>query len=219
MPDGPTAPTFHVKHPPAAARSLLGDRTDDLLPYAGWLATAAIERGLLGPREGPRLWERHLLNCAAVAGAVPRAADVVDIGSGAGLPGLVWAVLRPDLQITVVDPLLRRVAFLDEVIASLRLPNVHTRRARAQDLSGVVSADVVASRAVAPLTKLADWCLPLVRPGGAMWAMKGRSAEQEMLTAMSHLQRAGAGETVLGTYGEGVLNPPARVVHVRVPSA
>lgn len=205
--------------PPATARTLLGERADDLGPYAAWLATAAIDRGLLGPREGARLWERHLLNCAAMASSLPRDAHVVDVGSGAGLPGVVWAVLRPDVRVTVVEPLLRRMNFLDEVVDDLRLPNVDTHRARAQDLAGELRGDVVASRAVAPLAKLADWCLPLLMPGGQMWAIKGQSAETEMMTAMPDLQRAGASEVVLATYGEGVLNPPARVVQVRVLTA
>lgn len=210
----------HAAPPPtASARALLGERADDLVPYAAWLATAAIDRGLLGPREGSRLWERHLLNCGAVACSLPRDAHVVDIGSGAGLPGIVWALLRPDVRVTVVEPLLRRMSFLEEVVDDLRLPNVETCRSRAQEVAGELRADVVASRAVAPLAKLADWCLPLLTPGGQMWAMKGRSAETEMMTAMLDLQRAGAAEVVLATYGEGVLNPPARVVQVRVQTA
>ena len=154
-----------------------------------------------------------------MASSLPRVAHVVDVGSGAGLPGVVWAVLRPDVRVTVVEPLLRRMNFLDEVVDDLRLANVDAHRARAQDLAGELRGDVVASRAVAPLAKLADWCLPLLMPGGQMWAIKGQSAETEMMTAMPDLQRAGASEVVLATYGEGVLNPPARVVQVRVLTA
>ncbi|MDQ3591589.1 MAG: 16S rRNA (guanine(527)-N(7))-methyltransferase RsmG [Actinomycetota bacterium] len=206
-----------MKHAPETARAVLGARADDLVGYATWLDSAGIERGLLGPREASRLWERHLLNCAVVAEAVPADADVIDVGSGAGLPGLVWAIVRPDLRVTVVEPLLRRTSFLQEVVADLGLRNVDVRRARAQDLGRTLSADVVTSRAVAPLARLADWCLPLVRPGGAMWAMKGESAARELTDALGHLQRAGAGDAYVTSYGEGSLEQPARVVHVKAP--
>ncbi len=203
----------------AGGHELVGDRADDLVPYAELLQTVGVDRGLLGPREGPRVWERHLLNCAAVAVAVPHGADVVDVGSGAGLPGLVWAILRPDLRLRLVEPMLRRTVFLDEAVALLGLPNVEVHRARAQDLPTTLAADVVVSRAVAPLERLAGWCLPLVRPGGSMWAMKGATVETELAAALPLLQRAGADSAVVATYGEGVLQEPARVVQVRVRSS
>lgn len=203
-----------MERPPRVARELLGARADDLVPYAGWLAGAGIERGLLGPREAARLWDRHLLNCAAAADALPVAGSVIDVGSGAGLPGLVWAIVRPDLAVTVVEPLLRRSAFLVEVVAGLGLGNVEVLRARAQDVASDLHADVVASRAVAPLTRLGEWCLPLVAPGGSMWAIKGQAAAAELASALPALQRAGAGDAHVSSYGEGILEQPARVVHV-----
>jgi len=205
--------------PPDAAVDLLGAAADRLVPYARLLAGPAIRRGLLGPRERDRLWERHLLNCAAVAVALPQGAEVLDIGSGAGLPGLVWALLRPDLRVTLVDPQLRRTDFLDHACAELGVRSVQVRRTRAQELAGVVEADIVAARALAPLDRLVGWCLPLVRPGGALWALKGESAAAELAAAADALQRGGAARSALSTYGDGVLEQPTRVVEVWAPRA
>jgi len=202
--------------PPPLAVALLGDRAHRLEPYARLLAGPGRLGGLLGPREVPRLWERHLLNCAAVADKLPAGRDVMDVGSGAGLPGLVWALLRPDLRLTLVEPQLRRTAFLDQVIGTLALPNVSVVRARAEDLAGRLDADLVAARAVAPLARLVGWCLPLVRPGGQLWALKGRMAADELVTARAALQRGGATDVVVATYGEGVLESPTTVVQVSV---
>ena len=149
--------------------------------YADLLATAGVERGLIGPREAPRLWERHLVNCAVVAepgGLVPAGADVIDVGSGAGLPGLVWALVRPDLRVTLLEPLLRRATFLTEAVVALGLTNVQVERGRAEECR--LRAGVVTARAVAPLDRLLRWCLPLVRPGGALLALKGSSVADEI---------------------------------------
>lgn len=148
--------------------------------YAALLASAGVERGLIGPREVPRLWERHLLNCAVLAEALPEDAAVADIGSGAGLPGVVLAVVRPDLRITLVEPLLRRSTFLQEAVDELGLAGVEVVRARAEELVGSREFDVVTSRAVAPLEKLLTWSLPLCGAAGAVVAMKGRSAAEEV---------------------------------------
>ncbi len=148
--------------------------------YAGWLADAGVVRGLIGPREVPRLWERHLLNCAVVTDAIPDGATVADIGSGAGLPGLVLALRRPDLRVTLVEPLLRRTTFLEEVVSDLGLDQVEVVRGRAEELHGTREFDVVTSRAVAPLEKLLGWCLPLCGPSGIVLAMKGSSAAEEV---------------------------------------
>ena len=144
------------------------------------LATDGVVRGLIGPREVPRLWERHLVNCALLGLGVPRGVTVADVGSGAGLPGLVLAIGRPDLRVTLVEPLLRRTTFLTEAVEHLALANVEVVRDRAEALHGQRSFDVVTSRAVAPLDRLARWCLPLVVPGGRMLAMKGSSAADEV---------------------------------------
>ncbi len=156
------------ERPTQAIESLFGDRADLADQYHSWLAEHATVRGLIGPREVPRLWDRHILNCAVLAEVVPEGASVADIGSGAGLPGIPLAIARPDVSVTLIEPLLRRTTFLDEVVADLGLTNVTVIRGRAEEKTvrkeaGLV--DVVTSRAVAPLGKLAGWSLPLVRPG------------------------------------------------------
>jgi 16S rRNA (guanine527-N7)-methyltransferase len=196
-----------------AARWDLADR------YARLLTTDGVTRGLIGPREGARVWERHLLNCAVLTTLLPDDVDVCDLGSGAGLPGLVLAIRRPDLQVTLVEPLLRRTAFLDEVVGRLGLPNVEVVRARAEDLHGRREFSAVTSRAVAPLPRLLDWSMPLVREGGAMLAMKGSSAADEVASAGAALERWGAGAVQVLTVGEDVISPPTTVIRVEATRA
>jgi 16S rRNA (guanine527-N7)-methyltransferase len=172
--------------------------------YAELLATEGVLRGLIGPREAPRLWERHLLNCAAVGTAVPPDATVCDIGSGAGLPGLVLAIARPDLRVTLVEPLLRRTTFLEEVVDDLGLDRVTVERRRAEALHGEARFDVVTSRAVAPLGRLLEWSMPLVSPAGALVAMKGSSVTEEIADAGPAVARFGASQPEILTLGEGV---------------
>lgn len=174
------------------------------------LATRGIERGLLGPREGPRLWERHVLNSAVVLPRVVHGVTVADVGSGAGLPGLVWAIARPDLNVTLIEPLLRRSIFLDEVVDELGLHNVTVTRARAEDVSQAF--DVVTARAVARLDRLGELCLPLVKPGGVLLAMKGQSADEEVSMWTEALRRAGATDIVVTAYGGDT--SPTTVVEV-----
>lgn len=159
--------------------------------YVDLLATVGRERGLIGPREAGRLWERHLINCALIAPGIPFQARLCDVGSGAGLPGLVLAICRPDLRVTLVEPLLRRSTFLSEAVGVLGLSNVEVRRDRAEQLHGRFSYDVVTSRAVAPLDRLVGWCLPLVRPGGSMLAMKGSGAAAEVEQAYDMIHKLG----------------------------
>lgn len=166
-----------------------------LAGYHDLLATAGIERGLIGPREVPRLWSRHLENCASVAdpslGLLPPSASVVDIGTGAGLPGLVWALMREDISVTLIEPLQRRVVFLLEAVADLGVRNrVHVVTGRAQDVPSV-GADVATSRALAPLPSVLRWSFPHVRPGGALLAMKGGKASQELADASSTVSEVG----------------------------
>ncbi|GAB3995233.1 hypothetical protein GCM10029992_11950 [Glycomyces albus] len=134
--------------------------------FVGLLRTAGIERGLIGPREVPRLWGRHVLNSAVIGELIGPDADVIDVGSGAGLPGIPLAVARPDLWVTLVEPMQRRVTFLEEVVDALGIANVEVLRARAEEVDPKGKSDVVVSRAVAPLGKLAQWCLPLAKVGG-----------------------------------------------------
>ena len=185
-----------------------------LAAYADLLAGAGVERGLIGPREVPRLWDRHLLNCAVVvdpeSGLVPEGAAVIDVGSGAGLPGLVWAIARPDLDIVLLEPLLRRATFLEEAVSALGLERVRVVRGRAEESK--LTAAVVTARAVAPLDRLLGWVARLVAPGGEVLALKGSSAAEEIAVA----QAAG----IAGTYeliecGVGIVEPSTTVVRIR----
>jgi 16S rRNA (guanine527-N7)-methyltransferase len=180
--------------------------------YAEVLAGRGVERGLIGPREVPRLWERHLLNCGVVAGLVPKGSEVWDVGSGAGLPGIVVAVLRPDLTMTLLEPLLRRTAFLQECVSELGLDNVTVVRGRAEDYAGSAQADVVLARAVAPMDRLATWMLPLLRPGGQLLAMKGEGAAGELASAVPTLRRLRASSWRVRRVGHEVAETPATVV-------
>lgn len=173
--------------------------------YAGLLADAGVVRGLIGPREVPRLWDRHLLNCAVLADLLPLSATVADLGSGAGLPGVVLAIARPDLRVTLVEPLLRRTTFLSEVVDELGLDRVEVVRGRAEELHGRRRFDVVTSRAVAALPKLLDWSMPLVSPEGSLIAMKGASVHDEVRDAAATLERWGCAPPVVEVLGEGVL--------------
>lgn len=189
---------------PEVVRALFpSDRLTLVERYADLLATDGVVRGLIGPREVPRIWDRHIVNCALVATALPRAAAVADIGSGAGLPGLVVALARPDVTVTLVEPLLRRTTFLEEVAAVLDLDSVVVRRGRADALHGRQAFDVVTARAVAPLDRLLTWCMPLVSPAGELVAMKGESAADEIAAATPELQRLGC-----ATPRIEVLGPP-----------
>lgn len=195
---------------PPYAVGLFSSRLPLAEEYAKILATDGAVRGLIGPREVPRLWDRHILNSAAVVPRVPEGATVADVGSGAGLPGLVWAIARPDLSMTLIEPLLRRTVFLEETVAALGLDNVTVVRARAEDVRETY--DVVTARAVAGLDKLARWCMPLVRPGGVLLALKGRTAEDEVKASAATLHRLGATAIVVATYGNGDI--PTTVVEV-----
>jgi 16S rRNA (guanine527-N7)-methyltransferase len=195
---------------PAEAGAVFGSAVGAAAEYARLLATEGTVRGLIGPREVPRLWDRHLLNSAAIAPLVPAGARVVDVGSGAGLPGIPLALARPDVTVTLLEPLARRVAFLTECVDRLGLERVMVVRGRAEEgpvrreLGG---ADVVTARAVAPLDKLAGWCLPLLRPGGRLLAMKGSTAAEELAAATPLPGAAAAVVTEVG-------NPPATVIVV-----
>lgn len=195
---------------------LFGDRLAVARRYAEHLATTGVEWGLVGPREAARVWDRHVLNCAVVADLVPPSARVVDIGSGAGLPGIPLALARPDLRVVLVEPLARRVEWLRMVLADLELP-VDVERGRAEDTAirrRWEGADVVTSRAVAPLHRLAAWCLPLVRPGGMMLAVKGMSAPAEVERDAHAVAASGGGIPRIETCGIGIVDPPSTVVVV-----
>ena len=200
----------------SAVTDPFGERLPLARRYAEHLATTGVEWGLVGPREASRVWERHVLNCAVVADLVPPAARVLDIGSGAGLPGIPLALARPDLRVVLVEPLARRVEWLRTVLADLEL-SVEVERGRAEDTPirrRWEGADVVTSRAVAPLHRLAAWCLPLVRPGGMMLAVKGVSAPAEVERDARAVAASGGGIPRIETCGVGIVDPPSTVVVV-----
>ena len=201
----------------AAAGSVFGDRLALAEAYAELLMADGVVRGLIGPREAPRIWERHLINCGVVSEMIPLGASVIDVGSGAGLPGIVLAVARPDLTITLVEPLARRTAFLSEVVTALGLDTAVTVvRGRAEDVAGgpPAAADVVTARAVAPLDRLAGWCLPLAAVGGRLLALKGSSAAEEMAEHRAAIARLGGSEPVIVVCGTDVIAPPTTVVEI-----
>jgi|HigsolmetaAR206D_1030411.scaffolds.fasta_scaffold00447_5 Predicted S-adenosylmethionine-dependent methyltransferase involved in bacterial cell division len=243
-----------------AADRLFGDRLPLAATYAELLAGPGVVRGLIGPRETPRIWDRHLLNCAALAELIPTGSSVVDVGSGAGLPGIVLAIARPDLSVTLVEPLARRAAFLVEVVGLLGLDGtVRVLRARAEEIEAhrrraarggarvrgrstrpgpvrrpatedgphgheladvddlaelSIPAEIVTARAVAPLDRLAAWCLPLAVPGGRLLAVKGATAADEAATHAAAVRRLGGSAPEVRLCGVGVVEPPTTVIEV-----
>lgn len=197
------------------AERLFGDRLELAVSFAALLAEQGPERGLIGPREVDRLWERHLINCALMVDAIdPSAATLVDVGSGAGLPGVVIAIARPELEVTLVETMQRRATWLEEVDAELGL-GLEVVRARAEDLHGRRTFDVVTARAVAALDKLVRWTLPLAAEGGSLLAMKGSSAADEIEKAQKALTKLGGVDPTITQYGVGEVEVPTTVVHVR----
>jgi 16S rRNA (guanine527-N7)-methyltransferase len=199
---------------PAAAAVVFGEALPRLEAYAALLAGPGTERGLLGPREAGRLWERHLLNCAGLSELVQDGEVVLDLGSGAGLPGLVLALQRPAVQVVLVESLQRRATFLTECVEALGLRNTLVRRARAEELAGKLEVDAVMARAVAPLERLAGWSLPLLRTGGRLLALKGEQAADELAQAGPALRRLGAVASSVVEVGSPDLSTHARVVVV-----
>lgn len=203
---------------PEAARRAFGDRVGLAERYCALLAGPGIERGLIGPREAPRLWTRHLLNSAVLSDFVPQRERVVDVGSGAGLPGVPMAIRRPDLSVDLVEPTQRRTDFLSESVRALGLDTVRVVRGRAEDAAVCAeagNADWVVARAVAPLDRLVRWCLPLLAHGGWLLALKGSSAADEVAEHRSALRKAGAGEVRVERAEAGWLDEPTWVVMVQ----
>jgi 16S rRNA (guanine527-N7)-methyltransferase len=197
--------------PPLAATAMFGPALDQAQAFARMLATRGVERGLIGPREVPRLWDRHLLNCAVVADLIDsRHRTLADIGSGAGLPGLVLAMMRPELSVTLLEPMERRCRFLSECVTELGLANASVLRGRAEET--VLQADVATARAVAPLDRLTTMAVRVVRPGGMVLAIKGRTAADELRRARPVLRRLGIRDAEVVHAGEGKVDPATTVV-------
>ncbi len=200
---------------PDTARQVFGDAAGKAEHYANLLAGVGVERGLIGPNEVPRIWERHLLNSAAVAELVPAGTcSLVDLGSGAGLPGIVLALLLPDSEVVLLEPMLRRAAFLEECVAELGLGNARVVRARAEQMAGKLAADVVTARAVAPLDRLAALAVGLLKPGGIVLAVKGAKAAAEVRDAAAGLSRLGLRDAEVLVAGSGKVDPAATVVRL-----
>jgi 16S rRNA (guanine527-N7)-methyltransferase len=189
------------------------DAAEGLRAYAALLAGDGVVRGLLGPRETARLWSRHVANCAVLEELIPEGSSVADVGSGAGLPGLPLALVRPDVHVVLVEPLLRRATFLSEAVEALGLTDrVEVLRGRGEEVS--LSVDVVTARAVAPLDRLAGWTLPLAKVGGILLALKGEGAAEEVVASQQALEKVGGGNAEVLTCGAGVVDPPTTVVRV-----
>jgi 16S rRNA (guanine527-N7)-methyltransferase len=197
---------------PPSAQEVFGPALPLAARYAALLAGPGVERGILGPREAGRLWDRHLLNCAPLAELIPPRSLIVDVGSGGGLPGVILAMLLPNAKVVLLEPMARRAAFLEECVRELGLSNAATCRLRAEEAAGDLVADVVTARAVAPLDRLVALTLPLVRPGGLVLALKGASAEREVQQARPVLRKVGVREVAVVRAGVGRVSPPPVVV-------
>jgi len=204
-----------VEHEPEAAAVLFGDRIDLAREFTHNLAQQGEERGLIGPLELPRLWSRHILNCAIVAPLL-RPGRVGDVGSGAGLPGLVLAISRPDVSFVLIEPMERRVAWLNEQVAELGLDNVVVLRARAEDARIDDPLDQVTARAVSAFRKLLPLTAPLLRDGGELVLMKGAAAAVEVEAATKEIRKYKVTDIEVLTLGEGVLTEVTRVIRARV---
>lgn len=203
-----------LEPPPPASSQVFGERRPLAIAYAELLADTGVSHGLIGPREVSRLWERHLLNCAVVEELIPHRSTVADIGSGAGLPGIPIAIARPDLDVVLVEPLLRRTTWLESTIQALGLTNVEVRRGKAELFADVLKTDVVTARAVTRLRNLGVWCAPLIRPGGRLLALKGATAEEELREDLPALQRLSFREATVSVVGDAWLAQPTTVVQL-----
>jgi 16S rRNA (guanine527-N7)-methyltransferase len=209
VPDVP--PRTPVPTAPPAAADVFGPALDGARSFAEMLATHGVDWGLIGPHEVARLWDRHLLNCAVVSDLIDsRYRTLVDIGSGAGLPGIVLAMVRPELSVTLLEPMERRCRFLSECVDALGLANASVLRGRAEDAT--LRADVATARAVAPLDRLAELAVGVVRPGGLVLAIKGQTAAGELRKARPVLRRLGARSAEVVRAGQGKVDPATTVV-------
>lgn len=197
-----------------AAAALFGDRLPEAQRYVTHLCTTGIAHGLLGPREVPRMWGRHVLNCAVLGPELPAGATVADVGSGAGLPGVALALVRQDVEFILIEPMERRVEWLDTVVTDLGLGNVRVIRARAEDVTDEVMADVVTARAVSALKKLIPLTTPLLDDRGELMLLKGRAAKAEIQAAEKTLKRFRLGDPKIELLGESLLEEPTTIVRI-----
>lgn len=193
---------------PSGAAAVFGDRMPAAARFVEILADTGVTHGLIGPREVPRLWERHVLNCAVIEDSFPEGAKLIDVGSGAGLPGVALAIARPDLDIHLVEPMQRRTDWLTTTVTELELSNVTVHRGRAEEFIGALAAPFVTARAVARIAKLARWCVPLLDGRGTVIAMKGRSAQEELDADRRELNKLGLVADAITSHGSTVLDEP-----------
>jgi 16S rRNA (guanine527-N7)-methyltransferase len=202
---------------PDNAKLVFGEHVERAAEFVRLLEEHGVERGLIGPREVDKIWDRHVLNSAVIEQVIQPNERVVDVGSGAGLPGVPLAIARPDLRITLLEPMARRIAWLEEVVETLGLSNVTVVRGRAEEgpvKDRLKNSDVVTARAVAPLDKLARWCLPLLRGGGRMVALKGERAQEELDRDETVVRRLGGVNGQVVVVGADVLEMPTTVLIV-----
>ncbi|WP_261624911.1 16S rRNA (guanine(527)-N(7))-methyltransferase RsmG [Nesterenkonia marinintestina] len=199
----------------SAAEAIFGDRLPLVERYVEHLCSTGLEHGLLGPREIPRMWSRHVLNCAVLGAELPSGGTVADVGSGAGLPGIALALVRDDVDFQLIEPMERRVQWMDTVIRDLGLSNVELIRARAEEVSDEVMADVVTARAVSALKKLLPLTVPLLDDDGELMLIKGRSAADEIEAAGKALSRHRMRRPEIMLLGEDLLDEPTTVVRIR----
>lgn len=219
-PHGQVEPSASAPVPPAppAADAVFGARRELAERFAAILADTGVSHGLIGPREVPILWDRHILNCAVAHEAFPHGVAVVDVGSGAGLPGLALAIVRPDLHLHLVEPMLRRTTWLATTIEQLGLENCTVHRGRAEEFAGVLAAPYATARAVARIDKLARWTFPLLLDGGTLVALKGGSAAEELEAEQKTLRKLGLVSARIETYGTELLSVPTTTLQLTIGS-
>ncbi|WP_406832756.1 16S rRNA (guanine(527)-N(7))-methyltransferase RsmG [Pedococcus sp. KACC 23699] len=215
-PPEPTGEALVAPVAPSVAAGVFGGRIGMAEQFATILADTGVSHGLIGPREVPIVWERHILNCAVAQEAFPEGVEVVDVGSGAGLPGLALAIARPDLHLHLVEPMLRRTTWLSDTITQLGLTNCTVQRGRAEEFHGVLTVAWATARAVARIDKLARWTFPLLAQGGTLVALKGSSAQDELEATAPTLRKLGMTASAVEVYGEGLLDVPTVTLTLQV---
>lgn len=203
-----------IEVPPAGTEAYFGAAFPLAQRYAQHLATTGIEWGLIGPREVDRLWSRHILNCAVVSELIEDGDVVGDVGSGAGLPGIPIALLRPEAKVVLIEPMERRVEWLSMVVDDLGLRNVRIVRARVEELVDEEMFTVVTARAVKAMTTLIEWTHEVISPGGRVLALKGASVESELVKAKKLIKRCRLSQPRIHVVDGGILEVPSRVVEI-----